>query len=185
MPRLPRERRVAMTPELARAVLEATKADRYAAAYALALCGLRAGEILGLAWQDVDLEAGSVAVRSSTCRRAGKSARLVQLKTASSEATVALPPLVVTRLEAHRKAQLEERIAAGQPTEDGLVFVTEQGYAVGGPAFTRASSACWRLRDSRRCASTTCATAWPRCSAQAGLHPRLAQEYLRHANQSP
>lgn len=136
MPRLPRDHRSAMTPELARRILAATASDRYAAAYALALCGLRVGELLGLAWPDVHLDAGTVDVRQQV-QGAGKAARLVPLKTAASEATVPLPPLVVTRLREHRQHQLAERLAAGQPTEDGLVFVTEAGYAVGGPAFTR------------------------------------------------
>jgi integrase len=167
MPRLPRDHRPAMTPDLA-------------AAYALAMCGLRVGEILGLAWEDVDLDAGTVEVRQQV-QGAGRAARLVPLKTRSSEATLPIPPLVVTRLREHRASQLAERVAAGRPTEDGLVFVTEAGYAVGGPAFTvrfqrllaAAGLAKMRTHDMRHGVAALL--------AQAGIHPRLAQQYLRHA----
>jgi integrase len=181
LPRLPRDRRPAMTPALAQRILAATADDRYAAAYTLALCGLRSGEVLGLAWADVDLDAGKVDVRQQV-QGVGRDARLVPLKTAASEATVPIPELVVTRLREHRKAQLAERLAAGQPTEDGLVFVTEEGYAVGGSAFTRrfqrllaaAGLPKLRVHDMRHGVAALL--------AQAGIHPRIAQQYLRHAN---
>ena len=60
----------------------------------------------------------------------GPKATRVQLKTAASEKPVPLPSFVTTRLVAHHAAQLRERLAAGVPTDGGLVFVTPQGLPV-------------------------------------------------------
>jgi len=53
-----------LSPEQARAFLRAAREDRFAALYVLAVhCGLREGELLGLKWDDVDLDAGTLQVR--------------------------------------------------------------------------------------------------------------------------
>jgi integrase len=53
-----------LSPEQARAFLAAAHEDRFEALYVLAVhCGLREGELLGLKWDDVDLETGRLRVR--------------------------------------------------------------------------------------------------------------------------
>ncbi len=53
-----------LSPEQSRGFLEAVHGDRFEALYILAIhCGLREGELLGLKWDDVDLEAGTLRVR--------------------------------------------------------------------------------------------------------------------------
>ena len=61
----PRKKEIApLTPDRARAFLKAARGDRFEALFVLALhCGLREGELLGLRWDDVDLEAGTLRVR--------------------------------------------------------------------------------------------------------------------------
>src|SRR5215216_6621666 len=50
-----------LSPEQARTFLKAVRGDRLEALYVLALHrGLRQGELLGLRWEDVDLEAGTL-----------------------------------------------------------------------------------------------------------------------------
>lgn len=62
-PRVPRREVHPLSPEQARVFLGAIAGDRFEALYLLALgCGLRQGEILGLAWSDLDLDAGTVRV---------------------------------------------------------------------------------------------------------------------------
>src|SRR5829696_3461783 len=54
----------ALSPDQAHAFLSAARGDRFEALYVVAVhCGLRKGELLGLRWDDVDLEAGTLAVR--------------------------------------------------------------------------------------------------------------------------
>src|SRR5262245_7817435 len=69
------------------------------AAVALGLCGLRRGEVLGLAWSDVDLAAGRVHVRPTLTETEGdrnakiKSVRsLKKPKTKESKRRVTLTP---------------------------------------------------------------------------------------------
>jgi integrase len=173
MPRVPRRSRAAMTPERARAVLVATEGDRYEAAYALALCGLRAGEILGLAWEDVDLDAGVAHVRYQLVGSGRKAAR-AQLKTRASEAPVPLPTFAMSRLREHRRKQLEERVAAGQSTEDGLVFVTPRGWPVDATWLTK------HLRGLAGVGLHDCRHGAASLLVAAGTHPRVAQALLRH-----
>jgi integrase len=59
----------ALDPDQARAFLEAARGDRLEALYVVAVTtGLRQGELLGLRWADMDLEAGKLAVRRSRGR---------------------------------------------------------------------------------------------------------------------
>jgi integrase len=95
----------------------------------LAFIGLREGEILGLSWQEVDLDGGAAMVLYEL-PGSGEKATRHQLKTKASEATVPLPPFVVERLRAHR-----DSLGAEPPevwSDDGLVFVAPRGYAVNG-----------------------------------------------------
>lgn len=174
MPRVPRRSRDAMTPQRAKAALAAMVDDRYEAAVALALCGLRSGEILGLAWDDVDLDAGTAQVRYQLVG-SGRRATRGQLKTRASEAPVPLPDFAVTRLREHRRRQLEERLAAGEPTSDGLVFVTERGWPVNASWLSKHVKALTGvgLHECRHGAATLLVAA--------GTHPRVAQALLRHS----
>jgi integrase len=53
-----------LTPEQVKTLFDAAKGDRLEALYVLAVTtGLRQGEMLGLKWDDVDLEAGTLQVR--------------------------------------------------------------------------------------------------------------------------
>ena len=53
-----------LSPEQTRTFLQAVHGDRLEALYVLAIHrGLRQGELLGLRWEDVDLEAGTLQVQ--------------------------------------------------------------------------------------------------------------------------
>jgi len=87
--------------------------DRLAAAWRLAAStGMRRGEVLGLAWTALDLDAGRLAVRQ-TLGVVDYQPRLAQPKTERSRRQVALDPETVAALREHRRRQLEERLAAG------------------------------------------------------------------------
>jgi integrase len=62
--------------------------------------GLRASELRGLRWIDVDLKAGELHVR----QRADRFSVIGRLKSAAGERTVPLPPMVVNTLREHRIA---------------------------------------------------------------------------------
>jgi integrase len=121
----------AMTSAVGRQVRELVAGDRLEALYVLTLAaGLRQAEVLGLHWDDVDLEQRTVRIASSLDRVEG---RYVLTDTKNDVvATLALPAFAVESLRAHRARQLQERVAAGMPTEDGLVFVSPAGRPING-----------------------------------------------------
>ncbi|MCW2620797.1 MAG: integrase, partial [Frankiales bacterium] len=111
-------------------VLEAMDQHRWRALWLTYLgLGLRKGEALGLAWSDLDLEAGLVTISRSLRRRDG---RLVDgpVKTAASGATVPVPSPLVRVLQQHRADQRRERLAAVAWAEPERVFTTARGTAL-------------------------------------------------------
>lgn len=97
----------ALEPHEVRVLLEALNAHpdpRTALALRLMLaCGLRLGECLGLQWQDLDLEAGTLTVRRAWCVD-----RLTQPKTRSSARTVPIPFATLERVKAYRQTYLNK-----------------------------------------------------------------------------
>jgi integrase len=98
-----------LTPDEARAFLDAMKGDRLEALYAIALTmGLRQGEVLGLRWQDIDLETAELRVTKQLQRVDGK-LQLVAPKTARSRRMLAVPASTAWRLREPRNRQLKEQ----------------------------------------------------------------------------
>jgi len=112
--------------------------DRIAPLVAVTLAvGLRLGEALGLRWADVDLGAGTLAVRTALrrtpveFREDGEPIyRLVAPKTERSRRTIQLPAFAVSALHEQRRAQGELQVAAASTwLENDLVF----SGPIGGP----------------------------------------------------
>jgi integrase len=112
----------------ARRVLKAAKGERLYALYVLALClGLRRGELLGLRWEDIDLDSGTLEV-VQTLQRVGDALRFVRPKTEDSARTIPLPPLCIEALREHRRQQFTEQADTWPEwQENGLVFPTRIG----------------------------------------------------------
>src|SRR5207248_2376455 len=92
----------ALDPDQAGRLLAAVRGDRLEALYAVALAlGLRQGEALGLRWQDIDLDAGTLSVRVALQRVRGDRPRLVEPKTRQSRRTLPLPAPIIPQLRAH------------------------------------------------------------------------------------
>lgn len=177
--RVARRSREAMTPDRARAVLAAIAGDRYEAAYSLAMIGLRASEVLGLAWADVDLVGRVVRVRYQLVG-SGPNAARAELKTSTSEAAVPLPSFVVERLLEHEARQRAER-----PVVDvagGLVFVTSDGYAVNVSWFGKHFQALLEAAGVPKLTVHELRHGAASLLAGRRVHPRVAQELLRHAS---
>ncbi|WP_199583999.1 tyrosine-type recombinase/integrase [Blastococcus sp. TF02A-30] len=167
----------------ARRVLEAARGRRNAARWSVALAlGLRQGEALGLTWDTVNLDAGTLTVRQALQRQPGRGLVLVQPKSRAGRRTIALPGPLRDALRAHRAAQAAERIAAGSRWEDGnLVFCQENGR----PLDPRSDHRAWRallaeakvpparLHDARHTAATLL--------LQQGVPARVAMEILGHS----
>ncbi|GAA5132467.1 tyrosine-type recombinase/integrase [Pseudonocardia adelaidensis] len=116
------------TPAQLGQFLDAAHDDRlYAMWHLIAHRGLRRGEACGVEWSDVDLTAGTVAVRRQLVQLGWEVAE-TRPKSEAGERTVALDAGTVAALQAHRKRQMEDRLAWGPAwVETGKVFVRENG----------------------------------------------------------
>jgi integrase len=133
-PRMARSERHSLSANQARTLLQALSSERLGVAYEVTLAlGLRRGEVLGLLWDDLDLDAKPpvLRVRQQLQRRAGRGLLLTELKTAKSRRDLVLPTQVGEALRRHRAAQASERLAAGPLwAGTGLVFTTPTGTPV-------------------------------------------------------
>jgi integrase len=104
---------------------------RNGAALAVALTtGLRPGELLALAWDDLDLDNGVLSVRRAW-KGTKASRHLGDPKTKGSVRSIDLAPPVVTALVVHRRTQLAERLRSQRWNSDlDLVFATKHGDAI-------------------------------------------------------
>lgn len=127
-PQVRREEICPLTPEQVKMLLDAASGDRLEALYVLAVhTGLRQGELLGLKWDDIDLEEGALQVRRALTTAKG-GPRLATPKTKGSRRRVSLTGAAVDALKAHLGRQLEEIDRAGSLwRENGLVFASETG----------------------------------------------------------
>jgi integrase len=89
--------------------------------------GARLGELLALSWDEVDLEAGTVTIRRSLHRIAGRWV-VSEPKTRAGVRTIALPQEAQQALRRQKRMQAQLRLKAGPAWEGtGLVFTGERG----------------------------------------------------------
>ena len=171
------------TPEELRRFLASVQGDRLSALWTLAATtGARRAELLGLRWQDVNLDAGRLSIRQ-TLNDVGNRLVIGEPKTARSKRTISLDATTVDALREHRRRQNAEIMAFGRadwPPHD-LVFTTEIGEPVRPAWLTRtfqqrvkvAGVPKIRLHDLRH----TCAS----LMLAAGIPAKVASERLGHA----
>lgn len=92
--------------------------------------GMRRGEVLGLAWEDIDFANKVVHVRYQLKRIKGKGMQRVRLKSKKSRRVLPLPEVAARPLRAWQAEQVREEQAAGARWGGntlGLVFTTRNG----------------------------------------------------------
>jgi integrase len=164
--------------------LETARRERFEALYVLAVTtGLRQGELLGLKWEDVDLENGLIRVRRTLTRNRGR-LLLGEPKTKRSRRTVRLTKAAVEALEGHLARQMEQIERLGDLYEDqGLIFATQRGTLVNptnlrrrsfAPLLEKAGLPTIRFHDLRH----TCAT----LLLSSNVNPKIVSEMLGHSS---
>jgi integrase len=171
-----------LTPEQASALLRAAKGERLEALYWLALTtGLRRGELLGLKWEDIDLERTTLSVRRSLGRAKGGIV-IDAPKTVQGRRTVRLCAPAIAQLRSHHKRQLETRLMNGPDWRDeGWVFTTGIGTTVDprdiGRDFrsilSKGKLSRIRFHDLRHSAATI--------AFSQNIHPKVVSEMLGHS----
>mgnify|MGYP005763561093 CR=1 FL=1 len=86
--------------------------------------GFRKGELLGLEWQDIDLEAHTISIRRTSNYTADKGVYTDTTKTVGSQRTLKAPVEVMTLLRAWRAEQAQQRLLWGQQWEAGDRVIT-------------------------------------------------------------
>jgi integrase len=109
-----------LTQEQMRALLDAARGDNLEALYVLAITtGMRQGELLGLQWKDIDLDAGTLRVNRSVY-----DGLISPPKTSAGRRTIRLSKLAVAALRQHRLNTAKQRISE-------WVFPNARGATIG------------------------------------------------------
>ncbi len=184
MPPRPRKRTMtALTTAQLNVLFAHTSGDRLHALWlVLGTAGLRLGEALGLAWDDVDLGTGRLVVRRALQHQKRAGFVFVLPKTPTSRRTVVLTRRAVDSLRSHGHLEHERRVGTADWIDSGLVFTNTHG----GPmqqsraavslktALRETGLPRIRIHDLRH----TTATAL----LQAGIHPKVVQDMLGHSS---
>ncbi len=170
-----------LSPEQARVLLDSVRGGRLEALYMLAVHrGLRQGELLGLKWDDVDLEAGTLQVRRTLSL--AKTGHKFEPPKNGKGRCIELTQAATNALRSHLTRQLKEIEGLGDDYQDqGLIFPGERGQPIRPYTLTgklerilkRAGLPHIRFHDLRH----TCAT----LLLSKGVHPKFVQELLGHA----
>jgi integrase len=165
-----------------RAFLASVRADFLYPLWLLAATtGMRRGEIAGLIWPNVDLDAARLSVRR-TVVSVGYQAEWSEPKTDRGRRSVALDPFTVESLREHRARQPEQRLLLGIDVPHELVFAREDGSTLHPERISkifdqhvrRSSLPRIRFHDLRHTYATL--------ALQAGVHPKVVSERLGHAD---
>jgi len=181
-PRPTRKETRVLSDSDAATLLRAVEPTRHYVPTLLALTtGMRRGEILGLRWADLDLDAGTLAVRQ-TLEQTRAGLRFKEPKTQKSRRLVPLASIAIEALRAHRGTQVASRLALGVVYQDSdLVFPAPDGQPWNPGSFSAAfiklavDARLPRLRfhDLRHSHATQL--------LRLGIHPKIVSERLGHA----
>jgi integrase len=166
----PRERKTEIRPlneGQVKRLLQTARGERFETLYVLAVTtGMRSGELLGLRWEHVDLQAGTLQVRRTVFN-----GRVEAPKTSKGKRSIKLTQTSITALRQH-------------PRAGGWVFCTRVGTPV---SVHNLHNRSWkpllkeaglpldtRFHDLRH----TCAT----LLLTKGVHPKIVQEMLGHSS---
>jgi integrase len=168
-----------------RAFLEHVRDERLYPMWLLfATTGMRRGEVAGLTWHDVDLDAARIAVRRARVT-VGHAVDDAAPKSDRGRRNVALDRTTVAALRAWRSQQLEEELALGNGyNQNALVFTWEDGHALHpdwiSKAFKRRVNSAHLPALSIHGLRHTSAS----LALQVGVHPKVVSERIGHSTVS-
>ena len=162
--------------------LRATRGDRLGSLWhLLALTGLRRGEALGLHWSDVDFDHGRLAIQRQRVMK-GSDVAERQTKTGKPR-SVSLDAATTAVLQQQSQQQLEDAAEwKAAWIGDGHVFTRENGEPWRPNAITRFFDQAASAVDVPRIRMHDLRHTWATLALRAGVHPKVVQERLGHAN---
>lgn len=144
-----REMTVWTAEELRSFLDEIRDTDWYVPILLAANTGMRRGEVLGLTWRNVDLDAARLTV-SQQILSVEYSAKVADVKTAHSRRVVDLDPFSVSVLRTWRREQLERKLSTGRRGDDEFVFCREDGSPIHPDYFSQSWDRLVKPSDHRR-----------------------------------
>lgn len=104
----------------------------------IAICtGMRRGEVLGLTWNNVDLEKNSIMI-SQTLYSTSKGLVFSTPKTDSSVRKIAIPQALSKELKKHKTRQLKNKIKYGEEYKNiNIVCTSDKGELINPKSFSR------------------------------------------------
>ncbi len=170
--------------EEARQFLESARTDQdplYAAYVLILTLGLRRGEVLGLRWEEVNLDASELTVSWQLQRIGGKLLHR-ETKTEASDAVLPLPDICLTALRDRARRQDVWKDAARDVWADlDMVFTTRSGYPVEPRNFHRDFKSRCRKSGVRPLAVHSTRRTCASLLVALDVHPRVAMQILRHS----
>lgn len=183
-----------LTKDEIQSLLDAAKGDRLYAAFKLECgTGLRRGELLGLKWQDINLDSRTLQVNRSLvvgydidARKEGKKATSLVIetpKTEKSKRIISIPKDIIQELKAHRINQKKEKLLIGKYyNNEDLVFCDVDGRKMHPATLTakfkailkKAGIGDARFHDLRHSVATLL--------LEMNEHPKVVQELLGHSS---
>lgn len=130
LPRVVRKELKPLDEEESKAFLKAIQGHRFEILYTVTLfTGMREGEALGLTWDCVDFERGTLLINKQLQREKKKNAQYLLVPTKNGKSRTITPaPWVMKLLRTQRARQAEQQLRAGPLWEDsGLVFTNALG----------------------------------------------------------
>jgi integrase len=151
------------------------------------LIEIRLGEALGLLWEDVDVERGTVFIRRALQRvelEDGTSElQFVEPKSETSYRVVTIPPSLLPLLVKHRAGQNRERLLAGSRwIQKGLVFSSTIGTPLDERNVRREFYALLKAARLPRIRLHDLRHSFATILLAAGEHPKVVQELLGHSS---
>lgn len=173
-----------LTPEQVDRLISVTEDNPLRTLVRLAIMtGLRRGELLGLRWQDLDLESGVLRVFQSAQWISGQGWSFREPKTRSSRRSVALGRTIIAELTEHRKRQLEQRLKLGSVYADlDLVFSTALGTPIDPSNLRREWERIRRAADLPSLRFHDLRHVHASLMLLRGVHPKVVAERLGHAD---
>lgn len=183
-PKLPRTRRKVWKPDEIQTFLTSVQHDRFASLFLLELTtGIRRGQICGLKWSAVDLEAGEVTVHDSRVVVKGLAREKDGGKTRNADQTISIDPATVAALRSWRQTQDREREFFGSDYRPGdYVFTFKDGRPPHPDTirkrFERLAAAAGLSRITFHDLRHSYATG----ALRAGVSPKVVSQRIGHAN---
>ena len=147
--------------------------------------GIRRGQVCGLKWTSVDLDAGEITVHDNRVVVGGHARYKAGGKTKNADQTTALDKETVAALRTWRDTQDRERDVFGSDYHPGNYVFTVRGWPPTTPGLHPAAirpARGSRTRGSRGSRPTICGTPTPRVRSKPEYTPKVVSDRIGHAN---